>query len=712
MKTAQQSVTEKSKAANAPVQVRSPAAAPQVAPKIVNSQQRNPKSDDERLKRREQEKARIRAAARLLQRTWRGHATRRNLEAAFIPLQAMMRGYIVRMRALARLANTIQVDHGLKESCASSESGLFVSENEDDTSEESVVGAKLSSEQDTEAKEQFYDDLAVYMEVSGAKIPESLVIGKREIDIWVLFSLVTRQDCHPEDRDWEWIASRLGFDVTKYPAVVKQVRECYQRNLAEFEETIREYDDEEGEDDPDDTAEDLHEDRRGGDVETEDVVLAPNAVLAPEQPLRGHTSPAYQSSPPIAASKRNHRHANPFDSDLSHPSDGPRKRRRLSKDVVIPQTPEDKLELGRQQLPQRAADDEVSPLKGRGANDAKAVDFVLEDEPGDLQDTEMEDREGVAELPRRIEPQTRKHIEPETQDWGRVMEEEHPLRRSIEEDDVSPSQQLEIESDVHNSPQKFVSKRNYTAASSSIQASSGAVSTIPHNGKVLRDQGSRPGHSGAEARSEEASRASVRGFSTKRALPPQYSSKMGDPRAAAPSAASLTRLTNTQPRRPSALPSSTIPARRTPTSSSPSPRDLSEGNSPSAEPIIELDYDGAYVDAQVDHFQALGYEVEHIDKALHAAGLQRGLVAVALQSLKEGRGIPPDEAGIWTQKDDATLRKVMKYDRLMRSVSNAADSPVPESAKVRAWTARSKLVNKHGEAGVKLRTFFLEKLDS
>lgn len=737
-KSARPSVAGNPIAANGDIEVPGTAGAPSPSPSRPVSRQLNPKSDEERLKRREQEKTRTHAA-KLLQRTWRGHAVRRDqakLEAAFVPLQAMMRGYLVRLREVDRLTKAMEAN------MASGEADRVSSAENHDQAEEDSQGPAMGPDgmlqHDRDAREQFYDDLEAYIEVSGAKVVGKPLIDGRPIDLWDLFSLATQQDCQPEERDWAQVASELGFDPETSPALIEDMRECYHQNLAEFEETIRAYENddglEEGVEQPEEPA---------CDETAQELVLTSDAVTAPKQPLADASFPPYHSSPPLAASKRSRQHTELLISDPGYPSDGSRKRRRLNKDVEIPPTPEEKLELPHSQLRRGAAHDKSSPLKSRGVPNGEAVAISSGEESDDFSDAGREDGERVDEFPDRGEPQKRRYIEPETQDWRFGMDNKQELLHSIE-DDVSPSQQLQLESDAFKSPQRVVRRGQVTVKQNANRLSLATVDARAAGETYTRALGSEPKLAQVEAASARVSRAPVNGKTTKRVLPPEYHCK---PDLAVPTIASVStynsaRNATTQPRpgprlSNSVRPTGTPPVRPTNSNASwdkpftctptlgvlrsaskraptfpPSSSKLLNGSIATNIPVPEVTYDAAYFDAQIEHFQGLGYQEEHISKALHAATFQRGPMAVAIQSLAEGRGVPPDEAGIWTTSDDEDLRIVMKYDRRIKKGKYAADDAVERRTKVRVWTARSSLDLKHGEDRVKKRVEFMQLLEA
>lgn len=722
-------------AAGGEVEVAATAGARSPSPEPAVSEQPNPKSDEERLKRREQER-RVARAAKLWQETWGGRANgrdRANLEAAFVPLQSIMRGYLVRLREAERMAKALDGSNNTAE--ANDVRRVENQEIEQEALQGSDKGSAMVAQHDLNAKDQFYNDLEAYVEVSGATVDVRPVINGQAICLWDLFRLATQQECQPEERNWGRAVVELGFDGANIPVLAREVRHCYQQNLADFEEAIKAFDNDDG----------LEEDFEDGseaacDGALEDLLPTQDVPTAPKLPLVNPSSPVYQSSPPFVTSKRPRRQSELLTSDLNYPPDGSRKRRRLSKDVVIPPTPEQELDLSRNQLRRGIRQDKSSPLKSRGAAKDEIIELSSGEESDDFFDVEMEDIEGVDDLPRRVEPAPKKYAQPDTHDWHFDTENKQILRRSIEEDDPSPSQQLQLESDAYKSPERHTSRTHVAVEprasrpSTATVASRGAGNT---SSRALKSDGAlaQVGSSGARA-----FQAPVNGKVMKRTLPPQYQRK---PVSTAPTIVPdfrSSRNTDSQQRpifkfQNSVRPTgggSVHPADNSTLRAKPSTQYTPPGGleSSSKQPAVfpsstspesangngiknqgpSVTYDQAYVDAQIEHFQGLGYQEKHIAVAMQAATFQRGPMGVAVQSLAEGRGIPPDEAGIWTPQDDKYLRMIMEYDRLMEKGKQSANAAAENQMKVKVWKARSKLDVKHSAEGVKLRVEFMKML--
>lgn len=85
-------------------------------------------------------------------------------------------------------------------------------------------------------------------------------------------------------------------------------------------------------------------------------------------------------------------------------------------------------------------------------------------------------------------------------------------------------------------------------------------------------------------------------------------------------------------------------------------------------------------------------------------------MTVALQSLHEGRGLPPKEAGVWTDEDDNRLKAVRDYYRQRERGKYAAGLEEDAMQRARVEVYRAKLTAKHGD-WVEPRMRFIDMLD-
>ncbi|KAK7742354.1 hypothetical protein SLS53_004499 [Cytospora paraplurivora] len=686
-------------------------------------------TDDQRLERREQAKRNLRAA-KMLQRTWRGFVGRRDVarfETLVVPLQSLVRGYLVRMReAEALLRTSDERDQLLKARADGEDEDRY--EDAEEELETHSLDPEGSYSDFRSARDQFYDDLQIYVDVSGAEIDFEPVVEGRKIDLWDLFEAATRQDCSPEERNWKEVAECLGFDWVKSARCLPRLWECYLQNLAEFEEAIKSYDDPEGE--GEDGDEDGNEDEVGQEEQEHQIPAAheeeeslpetSDATVAPRESLAAPSSHIYHSSPPIAGIKRSFRHADFVSSELGYPSDSSRKRRRTGQTEEIPPTPEDRLGLTSDPAAghNRALVD-LSPLKSRGAVTAQ----FLGEEADELPEHHREPNMRLAAPERRNsgfviggDSEVRKAVE--RGDYVYVSDED----KDEDEDEISPSQQLQNESDAIDNPVRPSSSKHDAVSSTNRRLFAAPTSRLAANTASI------PAFNAVKAKGAAAGPSGlVNGRTTRRSLPQTYQKPPASasvrvsgipPTRTVQSATSRAKYATPSTPTPARPSSSTIrlpPAskRLPPTSTAPPPlpQDKRRSVPDSSAQSSKFDNDPAFIDAQFAHFQALGYENAHIGRAMEAATFQRGPMTVALQSLHEGRGLPTREAGVWTDSDDERLKAVRDYDRRMeKGKSTAGNDDDDQRLGVRNERLRARLMAKHGR-WVEHRLQFMDMMD-
>lgn len=645
-----------------------------------------------------------------------------------MPLQSLLRGYFLRKRRRERLLDALEANAEPVEDDQNKNTEQYEDAQEDLNPE--VDG------NDSSLRDQFYEDLQDYLEVSGAEIEHHPVVDGREIELWDLFSVATQQDCAVEDRDWKKVAQRLGFDWTSSSGCAEDLKACYDRNLAEFEEAIGSYDDRDDEG--------KGEEEVSGDDEEQGLPTS-DAVTAPKEPSPVPLPPPYRSSSPVAGVKRSFQQSTDPQSELSYPSDGSGKRRRRDREKAIPQTPDHKLGIMVESSRHVATQEFSSPLKSRGtAAGRKGVYSV--DEADDFLNNGMHDIEEIDDLPDLPPPKKKRFIEPETQDFGIVMDGENVVRQSIEEnnigylsdeDDVSPSQQLQSEFDAFSSPAPPVAIRGNGTASAN-RPPFVEPRPRPMGGPVedAHTSASGTGTINGSAKGGAARNRTSNLKATKRSLPQQYQTRPAASSApiqngtAAPPAQSrppiLARPTVMAPTySPDVISQKyrqTVPATLTrAVQSSAQPRNSSTRPSTTSAPVPdparnrdrspEPDFGDEYIEAQSEHFMALGYDEEHIGRAMDVTSIQRGPMTVVLQSLHVGNGVPRDVAGVWTDSDDEKLRKIRNYAR--KEKARATSSGRWKNGKERAEVERNRafLLEKHQLSFYATRLRYMEMTD-
>ncbi|KAI2618558.1 TRF2-interacting telomeric protein/Rap1 C terminal domain-containing protein [Hypomontagnella submonticulosa] len=270
-----------------------------------------------------------------------------------------------------------------------------------------------SSISDVSMRSQFHRDYQAFREAVGLDFIPWLTIKGRIVELWHLWQAVASQKMDPDERDWQQIAEKLGFDWIQHETIHDELRECYEEYLAEFEEAWESFDanteDDEDEDGPED--EDGDEEGRSPEV-------------------------ALPSSPPIMSSLKR-----TFDthrsSDHAYPHSSP-KRRRIDRDMEIPSTPDN---LNGTSRLRRQSGVDISPAGARSTQ--HAVDEAEENES----------RDTIHELPT-LPRGKKKVVEPETQDFRFDPETQHIILDTQEDmavesqSNITPSQQLRQESDA------------------------------------------------------------------------------------------------------------------------------------------------------------------------------------------------------------------------------------------------------------------------
>ncbi|RDA90987.1 hypothetical protein CP533_3109 [Ophiocordyceps camponoti-saundersi (nom. inval.)] len=105
----------------------------------------------------------------------------------------------------------------------------------------------------------------------------------------------------------------------------------------------------------------------------------------------------------------------------------------------------------------------------------------------------------------------------------------------------------------------------------------------------------------------------------------------------------------------------------------------------------------------VQHYVSLGYSERNVMAALKSTSLRPGGAAsFVMQSLKEGKGIPTNVEGAWTERDDQDL---LWADEVKARGSSASEAEVKK-----ANDKHKRLNHKHGSENLKLRRRFVADL--
>ncbi|POR38302.1 Telomeric repeat-binding factor 2-interacting protein 1 [Tolypocladium paradoxum] len=103
----------------------------------------------------------------------------------------------------------------------------------------------------------------------------------------------------------------------------------------------------------------------------------------------------------------------------------------------------------------------------------------------------------------------------------------------------------------------------------------------------------------------------------------------------------------------------------------------------------------------VEYYESLGYPHRIVVEALKRTTMTPGgLAALVMQSLEDGDGVPTHHEGVWTDRDDKSLR-------LVDSIQAEGESVEPKQRR-RAKKEFDRLVAKHGLDRIELRRRFLD----
>jgi hypothetical protein len=78
--------------------------------------------------------------------------------------------------------------------------------------------------------------------------------------------------------------------------------------------------------------------------------------------------------------------------------------------------------------------------------------------------------------------------------------------------------------------------------------------------------------------------------------------------------------------------------------------------------------EAAEVQELVDHYISLGYPEEVVQEAMLATTLETGDVAMVMESIMQGHGIPENIEGVWTAEDDRAVRLIEDNEKYVRVV--------------------------------------------
>ncbi|KAL7621856.1 hypothetical protein AAE478_007356 [Parahypoxylon ruwenzoriense] len=533
--------------------------------------------------------------------------------------------------------------------------------------EPSEVHSNHTQSDDVSMKEQFHRDYRAFLEAEGLPAVLWPTIQGRTFELWDLWRAVESLEMEPAERDWQQIADSLGFNWIEHETVPDELRECYEKYLAEFENAWLNFEDEEEEEEKEEEEEGLEnreeEEQQESDGKEEGISIRNNPDLGTPVP----------SSPPATPSLKRS-----FASQLSPP--GPRylrspKRRRVNHDSEFPSTPDDKNETPHlhRQFPT-----EPTPTAKRvktTTNDS----VRLRSSPArhDVEDEAEEGESGdtLHELPKLPRGRGHQALEPETQDFGFDPDTQRfafDTREDIDTEsqcNITPSQQLLLESDdgpgdvedgypiniVEGSPTPRAKTRNANRTTPPPRR--------PSRYHFVDEPDGTPRPATATRNNGPPAGATIPGRAKHRPLPRSFVRAQPSSTRSINPTSSRQRVSSPRQANPSPVRFSVV--RETP-------------------------------DDIIDRFCSLGYPRDIVFQALRATTWRLGDAGQVMEMLKRGEELPQRTHGVWTDRDDEALKLVV-----------SDEPPRGEREERKRAKAQRRLEAKHGSDLMELRKKYL-----
>lgn len=511
-------------------------------------------------------------------------------------------------------------------------------------------------------REQFLNDLQDYCEASGKALDTRCVIGDKEVDLWELFRAVSAQDLPPDELDWQQVAEHVGLGrMQNGEAVAALLKSSYDRHLADFVEAMMSFED--NEEDPD---EDIAEGEETliGDEETaaESRTPRPSQSNSVASPLNDNSGTKLRKRLP--------------DGQLSTPTKLTKRRRTVH--TEIPMTPEDKLRTGR-------------PLSAPASA------------PGNLQSTADQEQEL-----------------PEVEDLlQRTPRQNQQRQQSPDEPDMTPSQQLRSETDSIASPEHGESRTptlyySPTAASyphrndrqlETIQEEDSTTSTPTKLRSKKRElpasfqQPREPRLTQLEERREK-----------RRQLEQERRQRQQQRQQQRLEEHRQQELLQEERRREEEEQQQQQQEQRQGEQAQEQEQELQRqrwhqdaADSSETDPEVVQQSQEQFISWK-EHYLDQGFSEEVIIEGMRRTTMTPGeAMEAVLASLRDGQGIPPNHEGIWTDRDDAQLKYVVRVGDLQRASDDSGDT---RRRKEKARKMLDRLLFKHDESRVKLRRKF------
>jgi hypothetical protein len=543
------------------------------------------------------------------------------------------------------------------------------------------------------SKEEFWPVINHYNDSEGKNVmPVPWVqIGHHVVDLWDLWRCATAE---PQfSRDWAVVAEALGFDWISEPHMPGELKAAFEKHLLDLENRVRAFlrdDEEQGEE-----TQKGEEEEEGSGVEEREEVIAEEVEeefeAVEDEEMREQTASQapslnFKSSPPVIGAKRTRR----LSATLHFGS--VRKRPRYDVSSEIPETPETRTErAGQGTAAARAAAAGQETPSRRPRVVPQTEQQLKSAAPAQFDGSDGDDGDN-----NRLSPSQQLLSEIEavssaqgpsqgpSQDLPRIPSSPNRPLPSVERDDDETSES----SDAFESPSKLPVRSH---PNPTVHEPDGIPRrrTLPW-AKDGSNHGILPNLSEAPRR---------------RTLPWAEAEKKGRQQASnTPRPPPRTFMTATTTlAQPASTPHIHIPATRT--TQAPPPASLSSkppASTPKNQPL-----DPAPL---VHHFISQGYAPHLVVCAVKASTCREPKAQIILNSLSQGKGIPADVRGVWTEEDDRLLKEIgPSIDRLRGVVPHRGDREAFGEGDGRRVFWR--LVAKHGGEGVFERREFLRNWD-
>lgn len=537
-------------------------------------------------------------------------------------------------------------EHGQEEAGAELEGQQ---EEEDDAQDDVSVDGGPSSFSE---RDQFFSDLRDYCEASDKRLHTRCVIEDHEVDLFDLYQAVSAQSVPPDEVDWKQVAEDVGLGRSQRKEVTAGLlQSSYNRYLSDFAEAMMSFED--NEEDPDEV------------MAEEDGTVFPDEETAPNlttpRPSQHHRVLSSTLSGPGESGSRKR---SP-DKRPTTPERLPKRRRTVH--TEIPMTPEDKL---------RTTQRPSAPSSAPGN-----LHRILDEE------------------------------EVETGEPSQVTPQQQP---SLEETfDMTPSQQLRSETELVLNPEPAETPTLYFSpmARSSGRRNDGRLETIHEEApSTYTPTRSRPKKRALPPSFEQAqppqSREQPREKQQHEELErrqQQQQQRQQEDRQRAESRRRDEQQAHEQDRAQAPQRQRDSGQQQRPQQSRQTTADTSDPDEDNVEEKKQQ-----YRNCRKDYLSQ-GYKEHEIVEAMRRTTMTPGeAMDIVIKSIRDGRGVPDDCEGIWTDRDDSQLKYVVRVSGL--GGMPGGDGAEERRRKEKAQKMLDRLLYKHGEARVKLRKKFLREL--